>query len=141
MHRVWFIVAVLAITGLVILVWGLLGLWLVTLLRVWLVLWRILALVRVPGRRVLRILLVLLRLLRLLRLILWWNGWCARMQEHGMACVAVLAVGGIGRMARGAVGDKRIAAVSAYPLSPQVLCAAFRAGNCRLVHKNVCKRR
>jgi len=56
-YRVWFIIAVLAVRSLVILVWGLLGLRLVTLLRVWLVLRRVLTLVRVSGRRVLRVLL------------------------------------------------------------------------------------
>ena len=93
MHRVRFIIAVLAIPGLVVLVRGLLGLWLVPLLRIrrvlWRVLWRILTLVLVPGRRV---------LLWLLWLILWLNGWGAGMREHGMAGMAVLAVGGVARM-------------------------------------------
>jgi len=97
MHRVRFIITVLAIPGLVVLVRGLLGLWLVPLLRIrrvlwrvlWRILWRILTLVLVPGRRV---------LLWLLWLILWLNGWGAGMREHGMAGMAVLAVGGVARM-------------------------------------------
>ena len=124
MHRVRFVIAVLAVPALVILVRGLLGLWLVTLLRVWLVLRRVLTLVLVPGRR------VLLVLLRLLWLVLWLNRGGACLREHGMAGMAVLAVNGVAGVARGAVGDKGISAVCAYPLSPQVLCAAFRAGNC-----------
>ena len=86
MYRVRFIIAILAITGLVVLVWWLLGLWLVPLLRIRRVLRRVLTLVRVPGRRV---------LLRLLWLILRLNRWGAGMREHGMTGMAVLAVGGV----------------------------------------------
>ena len=52
-----------------------------------------------------------------------------------MAGMAVLAVDCVAGVARGAVGDKGIPAVCAHPLSAQVLCAAFGAGNCLLVHK------
>lgn len=56
-----------------------------------------------------------------------------------MAGMAVLAVGGVAGMARLTVDDKRITAVRAYPLTTQVLRAACRAGNCCLVHENICK--
>ena len=131
---------------------------LIALLRIWLILRGILTLVRIPGRRILRILRILLRLLFrlllrvllrlllrvLLRLLLWllwllWlvlrlNGGNACMLENGMAGMAVLAVGGVAGMARLTVDDKRITAVRAHPLPPQVLGAAIRAGNCCLVH-------
>ena len=116
MHRVRFIIDVLAIPALGILVRGLLGLWWVALLRI-----------RVVLRRVL---LVLLRLLWLLWLVWWLNGAGACMREHGMTGVAVLAVDCVAGLARGAVGYKGISAVSAYPLTTQILGAAFGAGNC-----------
>jgi hypothetical protein len=47
-----------------------------------------------------------------------------------MAGMAVLTIDIVAGVARGTVGYKGISAVCAYPLSPQVLCAAFRAGNC-----------
>ena len=138
MYGVRFIVAILVIAALVILVWGLLGLRRVALLRIrLLVMRRVLTLVLVSGRRVLRVLL----LGRLLWLVWRLNRGSARLRQHCVAGVAVLAVDRIAGMARGAVGDKGVAAVCAYPLSPQVLCAAFRAGNCLLVHENICKRR
>ena len=121
MYRVRFIIAVLAVPGLVILVRWLLGLWLVPLLRIRRILRRVLTLVLVPGRRV---------LLWLLWLILRLNRWGAGRREHGMAGMAVLAVGGISRMTRGAIAGKGIPAVCAYPLSYQVLSAALRAGDC-----------
>ena len=73
---------------------------------------------------------VLLVLRRLLRRVWWLCRWGPCMLEYGMAGVAVLAIDGVASVARGAIGDKGITAVCAYPLSPQVLCAAFRAGNC-----------
>jgi len=111
-HRVRFIIAVLAIPALGILVRGLLGLWRVALLRV-----------RVVLRRVL---LVLLRL----RLVWWLNGGGTCMREHGMTGMAVLAVDGVAGVARWAIGYKGIPAVCAYPLSSQILRAAFGARNC-----------
>ena len=113
MHRVGFIIAILAIPALAVLVRGLLGLWRVTLRCIWLLLWRI-----------------LLVLLWLLWLIWRLSGGRACMREHGMTGMAVLAVDCVTCVAGGAVGDKGIPAVCAHPLSSQVLCAAFRAGNC-----------
>ncbi len=104
---------------------GILALVRITGRVLWMLRW-VLALFRVPGR-VLRILRVWLRLLRL---VLRLRGWNACMQENCMAGVAILAVGCVGGMTGVAVGDKRISAVGAHPLSPQVLCAALRAGSC-----------
>jgi len=52
------------------------------------------------------------------------------MLESSMAGVAILAVDGVAGMAGWAIDDKRVSTVRAYPLSPQVLRAAFRAGYC-----------
>ena len=88
MYRVRFIIAVLTISALVILVWGLLGRRLVTLLRVRLVLRGVLSLVSCGW-----ILRVLLLGLWLLWLVWRLDSGAACMREHCVAGMTVLAIG------------------------------------------------
>ena len=135
MYGIGFVIAVLAVSGLVVLVGRLLG-WITGRLVWWVlcVLWGVLALVSLPGRvlRILRVLRIWLRLLGLglLGLILRLSRRSTSVRENCMAGVAILAVDGVAGMAGWTIDDKRISAVGAYPLSPQVLCAALRAGSC-----------